>query len=141
MRGISYIPFSFQPFECFLYHIPGSDCCQRGPICSLRSQLANSSVCIRFINVLIKPRSPLFLPPNKILFERSHSLSLSLVSLFLGTVSIIRLLGSFVSRQPRESTSFSGRRSRPSTSMTDNPFPFFVASFSSKGTPYLQLSR
>lgn len=80
--------FSFQLLECFqlpLYQIPGSDCCQRGPICSLRSQLANSSVCIRFINVLIKPRSPLFLPPNEILFQRSHSLSLFLSLVFFSS--------------------------------------------------------
>lgn len=41
-----------------------SDRCQRGPICSLWSQLANSSVCTRFISMLIKARSFVFLQPN-----------------------------------------------------------------------------
>lgn len=136
VRGISYSFLSNYFSAASLSDPRESDCCQRGPICSLWSQLANSSVCIRFINVLIKPRSPLFFPPNKILFERSHSLSLFLspllsaplvISLFLRTVSIIRLLGS---RQPR--LLFPGDDLDPRPPWLITPFHSFVASFSSE---------
>lgn len=44
-----------------------SDCCQRGPICSRGSQLANSSVCTRSIVVLTKvTRLRVSLPPTQL---------------------------------------------------------------------------
>lgn len=101
-----------------------SDCCQRGPICSRGSQLANSSVCTRSIVVLTKvTRLRVSLPPTqlRLLSLLSFPLGWNLFFFYLFFWSRDSLSPSLMLRRA-EAIFVSWSISTPDLYPTDNPF-------------------